>query len=295
MMPNESFLQSGGWERFNQAMGSPTWRVHEALVIKVDARRGTFLLVPHIGFFSEKLRDALIDLGKKEKCAFIRVCPLMEDTEENRLKFKNLKFNNAPVQMHPWLSWILDITKPEAKLLSEMRKTTRYSIRKAEKEAVAISPSDNLDLFWEIYDKTVQRQNFTPFSKKYLQIEHQFLDTKFYFAAVGGKTVAAAMIVFTPDCAFYHHGASLAEHPTASYLLQWRVIQEAKRRGCQFYNFWGVVRDDQHNHPWYGLSQFKKGFGGIVEAYVPAQDFVLSPHYWITYVFETIRRIKRGL
>jgi len=294
-MLNESFLQSSGWEQFNQAMGSKTWRLESALVIKVVARRGTFLLVPHISFFSEKLRDALIVLAQTEKCSFIRVCPLIEDTQENRLIFKNLKFKNAPVQMHPWLSLILDITKSEDELLAGMRKTTRYSIRKAEKDAVAIDESGDLEKFLDLYQKTVHRQQFTPFSKNYLQKEQEFLDTKLFFAEADGKTVAGAMIVFTAEGAFYHHGASLADHPTASYLLQWRVIQEAKRRGCQFYNFWGIVRDDQREHPWYGLSQFKKGFGGVARAYIPAQDFVLSPRYWITYGFETLRRIRRGL
>ena len=73
------------------------------------------------------------------------------------------------------------------------------------------------------------------------------------------------------------------------------IIQEAKRRGCKVYNFWGIVRDNQTHHPWYGLSQFKKGFGGAVESYVKAQDFVLSPRYWLTYGIETLRRIGRRL
>ena len=35
--------------------------------------------------------------------------------------------------MHPEITWELDIRKPEENLLKEMRKTTRYLIRQAEK------------------------------------------------------------------------------------------------------------------------------------------------------------------
>ena len=61
------------------------------------------------------------------------------------------------------------------------------------------------------------------------------------------------------------------------------------------YNFWGVVPESEKNHPWAGLSLFKKGFGGKEKEYVKTQDYILSPMYWLTYIFEELRKRKRRL
>lgn len=304
MMPEESpnsFLQTDAWEEFNQAMGFATYRVQGVLAIKTTARRGTFLLVPHVPWFSKELCDELVRLARRERCVWIRACPLMADTPEHRWLFSDLGFRIAPSQSHPKLSWVLDITPSEDELLKNMRKTTRYSIRKAEQDVeVMISDrSEDIDTFWNLHLVTVQRHHFMPFSKEYIGNEFEAFAkrdaARWFFGKANGIVTSAAMIVFTEDAGFYHHGASRAEHPTASYLVQWRAIQEAKRRGCRWYNFWGIAPEDQPHHPWAGLTQFKKGFGGHAEAYVPAQDLVISPRYWFGYVLEAARRRKRNL
>jgi peptidoglycan pentaglycine glycine transferase (the first glycine) len=120
---------------------------------------------------------------------------------------------------------------------------------------------------------------------------------RWYFAYYKGEAVSTALIIFGAHSAFYHHGASLQAHSaiTPSELLQWRVIQDAKARGLQSYNFWGVVPDELTGHPWAGLSRFKKGFGGRAEEYVHAQDYPLSWKYGITYIIESLRKWKRGV
>ena len=79
-------------------------------------------------------------------------------------------------------------------------------------------------------------------------------------------------------------------------MLQWEAIVEAKKRGSEIYDFWGYadpVKDP--NHPYAGPTLFKMGFGGYVDKYVKTQDFVISPKYWINYIIEVSRKIKRGL
>ena len=105
------------------------------------------------------------------------------------------------------------------------------------------------------------------------------------------------MIIFHSKRGFYHQGASLPSKAPVSYLLQWEAIKEAKRRGCERYNFWGIVPDTKENanHPWKGLSLFKKGFGGYEKDYLKTKDYPLSFRYWLVYVFEKIRKRKRHL
>jgi len=68
----------------------------------------------------------------------------------------------------------------------------------------------------------------------------------------------------------------------AAYLLQWEAIREVKSRGCKLYNFWGIS-DERRNHPWAGLTLFKKGFGGFSKEYLLAQDLPLRPFYWLSF------------
>lgn len=292
MMHSGSFLQSEPWEQCNRVIGSQTWRVQGVLVIKVDARRGAFLLVPHVSMYSKTLHEGLVRLARQEGCVFIRACPLMIDMLENRQIFHNLGFRRAPIHQHPEFAWILDIRPDEETLLAAMRKTTRYSIKKAQKDGIATEistdPAD-LERFWMLYDITAKRQRFVPFSKQLLNAEFRAFEQNAYWVLAEH---AAAMVVTTDTEAFYHHGASM-HHPTASYLVQWEAIREAKRRGFEFYNFWGVWPDDRARAQT-GLSHFKRGFGGFEEAYVPAQDFVLSPRYWVVYAIEKARAWKRN-
>jgi len=317
-----SFLHSWMWGEHAEATGSKVFRigikkgddiVAAALFIKVDARRGAFLLCPHGPVLSATEGDAELlrliarectRIARAEECDFIRFCPLAKDTAESRTLYRDLGFRPAPIHMHPELSWMLDVTKSEDDLLREMRKTTRYLVKKMEKEGVEISMStspDDIEKFWPVYQSTVERQQFTPFKKLDLRKEFELFakenNAAFFFGSYRGEVIAAAIIIFYNGQAFYHHSGSIQKSKdiNASYLLQWRVIQEAKKRGCTLYNFWGISPANRPDHPWFGLSLFKKGFGGFAEEYLHAQDKPLTAKYQLNYIVETARRMRRGL
>ncbi len=255
-------------------------------------------------------------IAQSENCSFIRISPLLLDSGEMQKIFMDTKCRPAPIHMHPERAWILDVTPDEQTLLARMRKTTRYSIRKAVNEGVTIRMTNDakeLEAFYAIYLQTVHRQHFTPFSRSYVEKELACFQgensAQLLFAEYQGEILATAFVVFTPSSGFYHHGAATLRYPKlpASYLLQWEAIREAKRRGCQYYNFWGLAHEGRHtifdriaqglrrSHPWEGITLFKTGFGGFEEKYIPAQDYILSSHYWINYAVEYVRRLKRGL
>ncbi len=322
VQPN-TFLHSWQWGEFNQATQHEIHRfgiyggeslLAVALILYVRARRGHFLFCPHGPIFKNDvdapevmaaLTDRLVDLAKEKKCVLIRISPLLPPTKQNDELFFQLGYRNAPIHMaHPELGWILDLTATEDKLLAGMRKTTRYSIKKAEKDGVTVTmstDSKDVETFWQVYQTTFARQHFTPFSKDYLRAEFETFardnNAALFFAHYKGDVTATALIIFDEHSAYYHHAATTQKHAglTDAQLLQWHIIQEAKRRGCSQYNFWGVVPEDGKRHPWTGLSIFKRGFGGREEAYVHAKDLVLSPRYWLTYTIEMTRRWKRRL
>ena len=324
VQPN-TFLHSWPWGEFQKATGERIWRLGIyagetlrgiVLIIKVQAKRGSFLFCPHGPVLNSEFRmqnaelalRALVDylkpLAREEKCSFARFSPLMLSTPENNRMWHTLGFREAPIHMHPELAWILDITPSEDEILKGMRKTTRYSIRKAEKDGVEVITStdpDDIEKFWSLYSATVDRQHFVPFSKDYLRKEFEIFAAQNCATLILGtyrhEVIAAAFVVFTPWSGFYHHGASISKYINipASQLVQWHALLEAKRRGCKKYNFWGVVPESAKNHPWAGLTRFKKGFGGYAEQYVHAKDLPLVATYWLTYAIERIRRWRRRL
>ncbi len=323
-----TFLNSWNWGDFNIKMGHKIWRlgiyednpqltthnlqlIGAALVIKIVARRGTFLFLPHpifqipnFKFQISNFVDYLKELAKKENCSFIRISPALEDNDENKKIFKNLEFRFAPMHMHAENMWILDLNPSEEKLLANMRKATRYLVKKSEKEGIGIIQSaeiKDVELFNKLYEETKKRHHFTPFSLNYLKNELESFNKdgriSIFLAKYQGEIIAGAIIVFFGNSAFYHHGASLFKHQKipSAHLLQWEIIKETKKRKLKYYNFWGIAPDENPKHPWHGLSLFKKGFGGFRKDYLCALDLPLNYKYWFNYLIEIIHKRKKGL
>lgn len=313
---NRSFLQSYAYGQMQARLGhEPLYIVmtddserviHSCLAILFKAKRGRYIFLPYLTLpdnLLPQLIDFLKQIAKENRVDFLRISPLVDDSESARQDFAKLGFRDAPVHMmHPELLWLLDLSADESALLSGMRKNTRYAIKQAEKMSVQIESGDTeemLNKFYEIHLETSKRQHFTPYPWSYLQAErNEFAppgEFKIFLAKHEEKYISAAVILYHGNEAVYHHGASLSEYNKipGSYLIQWEAIREAKRRGLPRYNFWGVV-ENAPRHPWAGLSFFKQGFGGQGRPLLHCQDLPLTPKYWINFVVETVRRVKRG-
>lgn len=315
-----TFLHSWNWGEFQSAQGEAIHRIglfeREALVgvallITIRARRGSFVFCPHGPFMdwaNADHRSAFFEyvrnFAREQRVDFIRISPLISDSNEHVQFFRMEGFRAAPIHMHPELAWMVDVSKSEEELLMDMRKTTRYCIKRSEKEGVTIEKSADeaaLAEFYRLYAETVDRHQFIPFSKMYLENELKIFSADnqvlMFSARYNGEVIASAMVLFYGASSFYHQGASSKKFPKvpAAYLLQWEVMREAKRRRMQFHNFWGISETENPKHPWHGLTLFKKGFGGFAEQYARAQDLPLTKKYWLNFAVESFRRRKRGL
>ncbi|MBI5613833.1 peptidoglycan bridge formation glycyltransferase FemA/FemB family protein [Candidatus Gottesmanbacteria bacterium] len=311
-----SLFQSFEWGEVEARMGIPLSRhglfegntlvgVFQIAVMK--SRRGIFLHVRHgpvLSSQSEDYWDTFIsymkDMGKRENAYFFRVNPMIFDSEEQRKMLRDLGFRPSPIHaMDAEYCLVLDITKSEEELLSSMRKTTRYEIRKADSLGVKVShyvDKRHLDHFFDLYKKTALRHEFVPHSGIREEFDVFVRDGKAVYieAQYGSEILAGAIILFYMGQAIYHHGASIPSKIPAAYAIQWAAIREAKKRECTRYNFWGIAPEDKKNHPWRGITGFKYGFGGVPESYMHAHDFPLDIRYSISYLIETVRRIKKG-
>ncbi len=314
-----NFLHSWYWgefyEKLNQKIQRTGFYKNKKLTgvmlsIVEEAKRGKYLIVPGgpiINWEDKEQIKAFVKEIKKiailNDCAFIRVRSQLLDNDLSRSLFSKNGFTNAPMHLHAELTSQLDITKPEEELLKQMRKTTRYEIKKAEKEKIKIITSEDpkeIKKFYDLQIETAIRQKFIPFAHQYLHEQFKvFAENKkalLYKAYFNNKLLAQAFIIFYGKEAVYHYGTSTQvgrDHPGA-YLIQWHAILEAKKRGITRYNFWGVAPLEQKNHRFYGLSIFKRGFGGGDINYLHAQDLIINyPKYFINYAIEKTRKILR--
>lgn len=314
--PEANFLQSWNWGEFHKALGKKIHRIgffedgkliSLMLCIVEDAKRGRYMTVPAgpiidwknkiaVELFVNKIKK----IANEEKCVFVRVRPQLISDDFSKKLFSRYKFINAPTHLHAELTTQLDITKSEDELMSQMRKATRYEIRKAISQDLTVTKSvdpSSIKKFYELQLVTAKRQKFVPFSYKFLYEQFKIFvesgNAILYSAKFKNKLLAQAFIIFYGAEAVYHYGASTPEgrkYPGA-YLIQWEAIKEAKYRGMQKYNLWGVSPEDKKNHRFYGISIFKRGFGGADFEYLHAQDLIVEPiRYKLNYLVEMLRK-----
>lgn len=320
LSPN-TFLQSWEWGQVQQRDGEKVrylgWfenneQVGVSLLITVKAKRGTYLLCPHgpLGKNETTTHQVIRELAhqasafaKEDGAVALRIAPLLEVAPSAQQLFADLGFRPAPLHVHAELTWVKDIAGEEDVLLADMRKTTRHAIKKAQQEGVTVEISRDvkaLERFWPLYITTKTRHAFTPFSQQFIQSQlEEFMPDGHSFIAIArynDEDVAAAILFQFGGTVFYYHGASkkLSNAVPAAQLLQWEAMREAKRSGAVRYNFWGIAPDDQPNHPFAGITTFKKGFGGSAIDYMHAQDLPLSLGYWKMWLVDTYRKIRRG-
>ena len=328
------FMQTSVWGNFQQKFGKKVYKLGffkknvllgTAMVLIEGSKLGSFAYVPRgpiVNWNDRSISDPIIyllisHLRKIEPNLFmLRIDPALEKDKFNDIDddLKAFGFFDAIMPIQVENAWIVDISKSLDDILLSMRKNTRYSIRRAEKNGVQVeisTESEDFETFYQLLRQLASSKHFIPFSRRYLKEEFLYFtkrkpsqDIPFMrlFKAVdsSGKMLASAMIMFYKDEAFYLHAASSVDgnKSLASYLIQWHVIKYAKDLGCKKYNLWGVLleKDMVPENPGYGYSLFKRGFGGSLHSYIRTKEY---PFNWIKYSLLRLQerrwRRKNGL
>ncbi len=288
------------WEKFQKSIGRKSWILEAegamALVIRHEMPFGmNWLEVPRGPLFEdEKSLSAILkmieDLGKKEKAVFVRVSSYekLETRSPRRAKLEIAKSDH-----HPETSLVIDLSRSEEEILSQMKPKGRYNIKVAEKHNVTVGPSDNVDAFYKILSKTGNRDGFGVHPKSYYEKMLSSLagHVQLLLANYEGKVIAGGIFVYLDEWGIYYYGASDNEYRNvmAPYLVQWEAIKEAKKRGCKHYDFLGIAPENAKKHPWAGVTDFKKKFGGDVVNYPKAKELVLCKWRYVLYrLYKTV-------
>jgi len=320
--PEANFLQSYYWGEFEQKLNKKVFRfvfkdnnqikiIFQA--IKETAKRGSYLTIaggPLLDWekldqkLFKKLVEFLKKLAQQENCLFIRFRPQVVDSPELRTKLTNFKIIPSPMHLTADLTLQLDLTKDYDTLLKEMRKNTRYEIKQIEKKGITVEQSQAPEKIKEFYEQQLavaQKHHFVPFSYEFLFTQFEtFLKNNqvvLFSSYQNSQLLASAFVIFYNHEAVYHYGISTEANYKlpGAYACQVAAIQEAQKRACKTYNFWGIAPKEETNHRFAGVSLFKRGFGGQEVNYLPAHDIPTSVFYWPTYLFETFRKKTRKL
>jgi peptidoglycan pentaglycine glycine transferase (the first glycine) len=218
-------------------------------------------------------------------------------------EFSKVRTWKATQDYQPTDTLEIDLTKPNETILAEMKRKGRYNINLAQRKGVSIVAIENgaftpqdLDDFWKLNGETTTRDRFSGHEKSYYRhlLEELEYHAVLFFAEFEGQRIATAISIFCADKSIYYFGASSSDREMrnlmAPYLLQWEMMQYAKKKECKTYDFLGIAPEGALKHAYAGISEFKWKFGGYRKTYLPGKEIILDPFWYI--VYRVIKKAK---
>jgi lipid II:glycine glycyltransferase (peptidoglycan interpeptide bridge formation enzyme) len=314
--PEANFLQSPSYAKMNELLKNKVIiedfdkKGYTLMVIR-KAKRGKYLEIPCGPLANwnnkediKKIVNTIRQIATQEKCVFVRIRPQLIASQANLTLLSNLGLKPSPMHLAAEHTVMIDLKKPEESLLSEMRRQTRYEVRRADKLGIKVTTSSSEEIFKEFHKvqtETAKRQNFVPPNLKTLLAEREAFkdDATIYVAKTAeGESIAYGLIIKGGKEADYYEAAStpLNRKLPGAYALLWQAMKDLKGQGYERFNLWGIAPAGQPNHRYAGVTTFKTGFGGEIIEYVPAHDLVISKiGYLKDLIIETTRKKRRHL
>lgn len=313
--PEANFLQSPAYAEMNRLIGEKVIIEDfdgkgRALMIVREAKRGKYLEIPCgplIDWKDTKLVKRVLkrinEIAKAEKCVFVRIRPQLYKTPENMKILERAGLKKSPMHLAAEHTVVIDLKKTEEELLSNMRRQTRYDVRRAEKLGISVLKSNSEELFKEFHGvqaETARRQKFIPPSLETLLAERAAFgdNITIYVAMENEEAIAYGLIIKDGKEGDYYEAAStdLNRKLPGAHAILWRAMRDLKAEGYERFNLWGIAPAGQPHHRYAGVTTFKTGFGGEIVEYVPAHDMIISQvRYLKNWIVETARRKRRHL
>jgi len=210
--------------------------------------------------------------------------------------------------VQPRHTLVLDLRRSEEQLRGEMLSGRRRSINAATRKGISIlrtREAVEVEEFLRLIHRTGERNRFDPHSDEYYRTVCITLfglgAASLYLAKVEGVSVAGVIAFESASTGYYAHAADDPERSrqiVAAAPLAWQIVRDCRAEGRTEFDFWGVIPDDQVDHPWAGFSRFKKTFGGTMITRPGTFDLPLRPLRYRAYrtarELRAARRTGRG-
>lgn len=280
-IPDGGLFQSQEWFAFQQACGKNVWNIDDGIYgtkNKLPLGIGTYGYVPRFPgrMYTPGECQNLKAYACEQGWTFLRVEPQSKVIQEVFFERMASKAVESFHDVQPREILMMDIVPDEDVLLKEMKSKTRYNIRLAEKQGVVVESTHNKEereAFLDIMESTAKRKSIHFHPRSYYQAFLTHLDARaceLFVAKKDGVVLAGSIVYFYQGTAYYLHGGSgdTGRNLMAPHLLQWRQIQEAKKRGCKRYDFGGVAiqSSSAKGKDWSGITRFKQGFAPKTES-----------------------------
>jgi lipid II:glycine glycyltransferase (peptidoglycan interpeptide bridge formation enzyme) len=265
---------------------------------KTDYSIGTLLRGPSV---TKDMVTNVAKIARDENAIFVKHEPdqlkAVYDKFNQPENFNiNMDFPNLvlspKVAFYPY-SYVVDLTKTEDQLLSDMHPKTRYNIKVANRYGVVVEDRTNnqgFEDYLKLLFETTKRQGFYLHTQQYHRDLWQTLKNtntiRIITATYQNQVLAAFMLFVLNGKLFYPYGASGDSHRQvmAPSLLMWEAIKLGKKLGCKSFDMWGSLGPDaKESEQGYGFHRFKQGFGGQLVKYVGTYDLVINPQVYRIY------------
>ncbi|HZV52207.1 MAG TPA: peptidoglycan bridge formation glycyltransferase FemA/FemB family protein [Candidatus Dormibacteraeota bacterium] len=218
----------------------------------------------------------LVAWARERRLARLRVEPEAPIAFGGELRALGFQPSTAAQPRHTLIVPLAD----EETMLASFKPKHRYNVRLAQRRGVVVQVERDAAELKRQSDFTAHRQGISLLTLEQYRRRLELLDgCRVYVARWQGQALAAIMVASFGGRAYYLYGGSSDRHrqlmPT--YAVQWAAMRDAAEAGCRDYDLWGIPPSPDPAHPWFGLWQFKMGFGGEQVEYCGAWDLVFSP------------------
>ncbi|MFA5932695.1 MAG: peptidoglycan bridge formation glycyltransferase FemA/FemB family protein [Microgenomates group bacterium] len=305
-------VQSWQWGQFRINLGTKLKRfgLYENGKLKT-AFHLSFHKIPLINYYvgylakglfpSKELAEALIQIGKEENCAFIKVEPNIESTVRTTV---DKKFKKSPKPHFTKYNYVIDLTKSDDEILKNMHPKFRYNIKVAEKHDVKVEErvdDEGFDIFLKLFFETCKRQNYFGHDIHYHKEIWQILrESDLARVAIAFYTppnskdkipLNAWMLVNFHDTLYYPYGGSSNEYKNvmATNATAWEAIKIGKKLGLKYFDLWGAANPNApDSDPYKGFTRFKSGTGARLVEYIDTYDLIFNPIVFWAFTFVDI-------
>ncbi|MBX3029311.1 MAG: peptidoglycan bridge formation glycyltransferase FemA/FemB family protein [Chloroflexi bacterium] len=289
--PNGSYPQLSAWAEASLAKG---WRSTRVVTEGPTGLVGAQLLLhrmspgPFQRAYATRGPVAAATLDRPSLAAFTG--RLQRDAARYRLSHVVIDPEVAPGEVETWLSelgWrrlpaiqidrtrIVDLTRPEEDLWSDLRSSARWSVNKARRSGFGVADEGEagLDAFGELYLETARRVGFeanAAFRETFRAFERHGLAHLLVARDGDGTPAATLMLLDCGDRVIERYGASsrAGAQGRANYLVKWESMRRSRDRGMRWYDMWGTDHE--------GVAEFKASFGGVERQYIGAWELVTN-------------------
>ena len=222
----------------------------------------------------------IVELAKKYR-AFQIIYEPKNDLDAKYLQSCDYKLSKSPYL--PSKTLHLDLTKAKEKILKQMKKDARHSIRKTKDlKTKELKNKKEIEEFRNAWKKAVGLKRYIPSISQLIALKKSFSQNCLIIITKEG-TSGAIFLVGDKTAYYWQAFTSIdGRRSLAQYKVVWEGILWAKKKGTKILDFEGIFDERFPNKRWLGFTHFKKSFGGSEVKYPGA--------YTKFSLFDTIRK-----